>query len=340
MSGLDHPWDLTFLPSKTMLYTQRDRETITWRAPRGASHVVAHQPPGIWHGNETGMEAILVARDFKKTRHFFTCNGAGTDANHEVRVVMWRLSRNARHAYRVRNIVTGLPSTSGRHGGCRLRYGAAALYVSTGDAATGTNPQNLRSGGGKVLRVHANHGRAWGTNPFAHSKYSITRKIFTYGHRNVQGLARRANGQMWSVEQGTYRDDEVNLLRGGGNYGYNPVPGYNESVPMTDHSLPGRQISARWSSGDPTIATCGGIWLRGSRWGPWQNSLAVATLKDSSLRILRFTPKGVFVRMWIPPELNQTYGRLRSVEMGPTNALFITTDNGNGQDRILRVSPR
>ena len=79
--------------------------------------------------------------------------------------------------------------------------------------------------------------------------------MFTYGHRNVQGLAQRRDGTLWSVEHGSYRDDEVNLLRPGGDYGWNPVPGYNESVPMTDQSLPGRQVGARWRSGDPTLAT-------------------------------------------------------------------------------------
>ena len=82
--------------------------------------------------------------------------------------------------------------------------------------------------------------------------------MYTYGHRNVQGVAERADGTLWSIEQGSTRDDEVNLLVNGGDYGWNPVPGYNESVPMTDQSLPGTQLEARWRSGDSTLATSGG----------------------------------------------------------------------------------
>ena len=94
--------------------------------------------------------------------------------------------------------------------------------------------------------------------------------MVTYGHRNVQGLAQRSDGSIWSVEHGTDRDDEVNRLSTGGDYGWNPTPGYNESRPMTDQGLPGTQLNARWRSGKPTIATSGAAWVRGKQWGDLQ----------------------------------------------------------------------
>jgi glucose/arabinose dehydrogenase len=338
---VDIPWDLTFLPSGAMLFTERDRERIWWRGPEGRRRVVAATPRGVWHSGETGLMSILAARSFARTRHFFTCHGVTRSNGHAIRVVRWRLNGRATHARRVETIVPHLPTRSGRHGGCRLRFGAGgALYIGTGDAAVGSNPQNLRSGGGKVLRVRPRTGAGWPSNPFADADHPMKRRIYTYGHRNVQGLALRADGRMWSVEHGTYRDDEVNRLRKGGNYGWNPVPGYDETTPMTDFSLPGRQIGARWRSGDPTIATSGATWLRGQRWGRWEGCLAVATLADESLRIMRFRANGDFVRMWRPAALNGEYGRLRSVVLGPGNALYVTTANGGGRDRILRVAPR
>jgi aldose sugar dehydrogenase len=339
-SALDHPWDVTRIPgSSGLLFTERDRRTITYLDPGGTQHNVALSARPNYNSGETGLMSILLARDFRRTRHFFTCQGASVSGGHDVRVVMWKLAANRRSATKVRAIVTGLPSSSGRHGGCRLRFGKAALYIGTGDAAEGDNPQNLRSGGGKVLRVVPATGEPWPHNPYIHAPNKMKRRVFTYGHRNVQGLALRPNGQMWSVEQGTYRDDEVNRLQRGGNYGYNPVPGYNESVPMTDHSLPGIQRSAKWRSGDPTIATSGGIWLEGSRWGAWRNTLAVGVLKDTRLVILKFSPTGTFVRSWTPPALNGTHGRLRSPEIANHGALLITTDNGGGTDEILRIVP-
>ena len=100
---------------------------------------------------------------------------------------------------------------------------------------------------------------------------------------------------MWSAEHGPDRDDEINRLSSGGDYGWNPVPGYNESVPMTDQSLPGTQIEARWSSGFPTLATSGHRLGARGQWGAYQGTLAVAALKGSRLMFMRFDTSGRFV---------------------------------------------
>jgi glucose/arabinose dehydrogenase len=339
--GLDHPWDLTFLPNGGMLYTQRDRLSIRYRSPSGKDRVVRIREGGMWHSGEAGLMGILGTRSFERSRQFYTChaNRADRPSGHDVRVVLWRLSSDTRRASRVRTIVAGLPTVSGRHAGCRLRYGReGALYIGTGDAARTGVSQSLTSGGGKVLRVRPRTGRGWPGNPFAQAGNAMKRRIYTYGHRNVQGLALRPGSGMWAVEQGTYRDDEVNRLRAGGNYGWQAGPGYDESSPMTDFSLPGRQISARWDSGNPTIATSGGTFLQGRRWGVWEGALAVGVLKDSQIRILAFNKSGRFVRAWTPPKLNTGY-RMRSPVLGPDGNLYITTDNGGGRDRILKVVP-
>ena len=335
--GLDIPWDLTFLPGGGMLYTQRDRLSIRYHGPRGADRLVRIRTQGMWHSGETGLMSILAMRDFRRSHHFLTCHGSFAPGGHEVRVVLWKLSGDLTHAKRVRKVVTNLPATSGRHGGCRLRFGPeGALYVGTGDAAQTKNPQSLTSGGGKVLRVQPKSGRPWPGNPFIHADSPMKRKIYTYGHRNVQGLAVRPHGGMWSVEHGTYRDDEVNRLRRGGNYGWQPGPGYDESPPMTNYSLPGKQIGARWRSGSPTIAPSGAVWLKGKKWGIWDGCLAMAVLGHTQLRILKFNREGTFVRGWIPLKGN----RLRSAVQGPDGNLYLTTANGGGNDRILKVVPR
>ena len=143
---------------------------------------------------------------------------------------------------------------------------------------------------------------------------------------------------MWSVEHGPTEDDEINLLAAGRNYGWDPVPGYNQSVAMTDLvKFPGA-VEARWSSGSATLATSGGIFLDGSQWGVWEGRLAVATLRDSKLRIFEFSRDGALVSHVIVPELDGRYGRLRTPMMGPDGALYVTTSNGGGNDRILRIA--
>ncbi|MEO6604595.1 MAG: PQQ-dependent sugar dehydrogenase, partial [Aeromicrobium sp.] len=269
--GLDIPWDMAFLPDGSMLYTERSRRLVHLRTPGGVDTVVINtataDAAGVWASGETGMMGIEVAADFSTTGDFITCHGYRREASgtttQDVRVVRWKLNTAHTSARFVRTLVYTLPSTSGRHGGCALEKGASnSVYVGTGDAATGTNPQNVYSGGGKVLRVNATTGKGMSNNPFHASVRYIAQRIFTYGHRNVQGLARRADGRIWSIEQGSYRDDEVNLLSARGNYGWNPVPraagdpSYNEGAnsPMTDNTLPGTQLSAKWRSGTQTEA--------------------------------------------------------------------------------------
>ena len=197
-------------------------------------------------------------------------------------------------------LLKGLPTTSGRHGGCRLLIDEdGSLIVGTGDAAVGTNPRDLDSLGGKTLRLNRVTGAPWPSNPYAGASTN-RRYVHTYGHRNVQGLAERADGSLWSVEHGSYRDDEVNLLVNGGDYGWHPVPGYNESVPMTDQGLPGTQVDAKWSSGDPTVATSGGTFVYGSQWGAYDGALAVACLKASRVLFLTFDASGNLVRKRVP----------------------------------------
>ena len=252
-----------------------------------------------------------------------------------MQVIAWTIDAAYTSAARVADpLVAGLPTASGgRHGGCRLRFGPQGyLWISTGDGARGTTPQDLSSLGGKVLRVDASTGAAAPGNPFG-------TRIYTYGHRNVQGLALRpGTSQMWSVEHGPSRDDEINLLTSGGNYGWNPVPGYNESVPMTDLTEFPDAVEARWSSGNPTLATSGGIFLEGEQWGIWEGRLAVAALKRSELRLFEFAADGALLSEVVVPELDGTYARLRTPMLGPDGALYVSTSNGGGADRILRIT--
>ena len=258
-------------------------------------------------------------------------------------MIAWTINGEYTAATRVADpLVGGIPASNrGRHGGCRLRFGPQGyLWIATGDGVSATAPQDLTLLGGKVLRVDASTGAGAPTNPFASSP-----RVYTYGHRNVQGLALRpGTSQMWSVEHGPRVDDEINLLAPGGNYGWDPVrgsppPNHDDNVPMTDLAKFPDAVEAKWSSGESSLATSGGIFLEGAQWGIWEGRLAVATLRDSKLRLFEFTPDGAFVSQVIVAALNGTYGRLRTPMMGPDGALYVTTSNGPRKDHILRVAP-
>lgn len=276
--------------------------------------------------------ALVIDPGFSSNRKFYTCQATTSNV---VEVVAWTINTTYSAATRINDPLVGDIPAAGRHSGCRLRFGPQGyLWIATGDAASGTIPQDRSSLGGKVLRVQASSGAGAPGNPFADAPL-----IYTYGHRNIQGLAvRPGTSQMWIVEHGPTFDDEINLLTAGGNYGWDPVPGYNESVPMTDLTKFPAAIEARWSSGSSTLATSGGIFLQGAKWGKWNGWLAVASLKEQTLRLFHFASDGTFMEQVNVPEMNGMYGRLRTPMLGPDGSLYVTTSNG-ADDKILKITP-
>ena len=337
VSGLTIPWDVAFTPDGTMLFTQRGG-VLSSRLSDGTVQTVTADFSDLFASRETGLMGIVVDPNFASNRRFYTCQG---HTGPEVQVIAWTINSAYTAATRVADpLVGGIPASNGSHGGCRLRFGPDGyLWIATGDAATGTVPQDLTSLGGKVLRVNASTGAGAPANPFASNQNTNAKRVYTYGHRNVQGLALRpGTSQMWSVEHGPSVDDEVNLLAAGGNYGWNPVPGYNEGVPMTDLTEFPAAIEAKWSSGSTTLAASGAIFLEGDQWGIWEGRLAVATLKDRQLRVFEFDTDGTFESQAVVTELDGVFGRLRTPMMGPDGALYVTTSSGGSADRILRIA--
>jgi glucose/arabinose dehydrogenase len=327
LDGLDHPWDVVQAPDGTLLVDQR-AGGFTAVLPDGSAREVRADLGDLFADGETGLMGLALDPDFGQNRRLYSCQGREGGS---IAVVAWTVAEDWSAATRVADPLIGnlpLNEGSGRHGGCRLRFALdGALLVGTGDTARGTVPQDPSSLGGKVLRADAATGEV---------------EIWTSGHRNVQGLAVRPGGdQVFSVEHGPDRDDEVNLLRDGGNYGWDPDGSgqYDESVPMTDPDIPGA-VPAVWSSGVPTLATSGATFVEGADWGAYDGLLLVALLKAQGVLALRLDEDGTVRQESRLPELEGTYGRLRSVQQGSDGALYVTTDNGDGADRLLRVTPR
>ena len=264
-----------------------------------------------------------------------------------MQVIAWTIDADYDEATRVVDpLVEGIPIGPGPwHSGGRLVFGPEGyLWIATGDGRVVRGAQDLASLGGKILRVDPGTGAPAPGNPFGASS-----PVYAYGFRNPQGLALRpGTDQMWLVEHGPKHDDEINLLAPGGNYGWDPIPDdgtlvfydYSDEagVPMTDLAKFPSARQARWSSGFPTLATSGAVFLDGPQWGEWEGRLAVATLKTKSLRVFEFTEQGDFAGQIVVPELDGSQGRLRTPVLGPDGALYVATSNRPGVDRILRVS--
>ncbi|WP_064058372.1 PQQ-dependent sugar dehydrogenase [Prescottella equi] len=348
MDGLAKPWDVVVAPDGAILTGERAGRFVVKR-PDGTVGEMTADLSDLYAEGETGLMGIALASDFATSRTVYTCQGhrqagggslgAGSlgsaDAGTDIRVVSWTAGPEWTTLTRTGDVLTGIPTgAGGRHGGCRiLAHPDGTLYIGTGDTASPTVPQDRNSLGGKVLHVDADGSPAAG-NPFPDSP------VFTLGHRNVQGLALQpGTGRIYGIEQGTSRDDEVNLLDAGNNYGYRPDRApfiYDESVPMTDPVRVPGAVAAVWSSGAPTLATPGGTFVSGAAWGEWDGALAVTTQQGREMLLLKLTADGTAVTETDSVLTDQ--GRLRSATRMPDGSLLVTTDNGTG-DKVLRVAP-
>lgn len=350
VAGLEHGWDVGFLPDGQVLLTERPgRLTLLDQAMPGATATVLEADFGdLGATGEGGLMGLVVHPDFAESRRFTTCQTHWDGASPvDARLVTWELAEDGGSASRLRDpLVGGLPlSPSGRHSGCRPTLAPdGTLLVGTGDAADGRNAQDLHSLGGKVLRFDLATGDPAPGNPFERADDAGQRLIWTYGHRNVQGVAiQPGTGAAYSAEHGPDVEDEVNRLQAGGNYGWDPaqggtVGGYDESVPMTDLDRFPDAVEAVWNTGDRTEAICAVEFLTGQAWGELDGVLAVTTLKGSKLLLLSVGPEGAVSDVTVPDELDQTYGRLRAARLGPDGALYVTTSNG-ADDQLLRITP-
>lgn len=328
ITGLDKPWDIAWLPNGTVLVTERPGRVNVYLDGPDAGPVVIPLTDVVARG-EGGVMGLEVDPSFASNGYVYVCTTSSAGADDDVRLV--RLTLRVPDGDQVidrRDIVTGMPYSTGRHSGCRPRFGPDGnLWVGTGDAAIGTTPQDDASLGGKVLRIDRD-GVAVADNPSG-------LRWLSKGHRNIQGIAFRSDGVGVSTEHGPDVDDEINLLVAG-NFGWDPIPGYNESVPMTDLEKFPDAIEAVWSSGSPTLALSGATFIEGDAWGNWNGVLAVATLKAQHLHIYVVDSEG---KVSGEERVIRDEGRLRSPRQGPDGLLYITNDGGSGSGKVLRVTP-
>ncbi len=347
-TGLSNGWDIGFLPDRTALVTQRAGviSLVSGLREGATTTQVRADLSDLFVQSEGGLMGMVVHPDFATSRRFTTCQthqegGRAVD----IRLVTWRLADGGRSAVREKDLLTGLPISTGRHSGCRPTIAAdGALLVGTGDTAQGAIPQDLTSLGGKVLRLDLQTGKPLPDNPFASSTNARQRYVYSYGHRNLQGVATQpGTGAVYTAEHGPSSNDEVNRIRSGANYGWDPsqggtVGGYDEGVPMTDTQRFPDAVPAVWQSGSTTQAVCAAAFLSGPQWGAYDGALVVTALKGAKLLLLRLDAAGAVVDVTIPPSTNGPYGRLRAARVGPDGALYVTTTNGD-DDKLLRITP-
>lgn len=302
------PWGLAFLPDGTALITLRDRAAVLHLATRGRP-VSVGRVPWVVPGGEGGLLGIAVSPRFASDRQVFFYLTSAVDN----RVI--RMTYNGAALRKATVIVRGIPK-AGIHNGGRLAFGPDGyLYISTGDAGRRPVAQDRRSLGGKILRVTTTGAAAPG-NPIPGSR------IWSLGHRNVQGMAWSRTGAMYASELGANTWDELNRILPGRNYGWPIVEGIARRPGFVN---PIRQ----WPTAD---ASPSGIAI--GRDG----AVYMAALRGQSLWRIPLDSRG---RAGTPQRFYQgTFGRLRTVVAAPNGRLWVVTSNSNvsprrGDDRII-----
>ncbi|MEZ2389193.1 sorbosone dehydrogenase family protein [bacterium RCC_150] len=307
--GLNTPWSIVFTNDGTAIISERDTRLL--KSVRNDRVTTIGEFPGVVPGGEGGLLGLALSPSFARDHLLYSYFTAESD-NRIARTRLEQDPAGALHLGAPEVVFTGIPKASTHNGG-RIRFGPDGfLYVGTGDAQHPGQAQDRNALGGKVLRLTADGKPAPG-NPFGNNP------VYSYGHRNVQGLAWDSAGRLWASEFGPDADDELNLIQAGGNYGWPEVTG-----------APGRSgfIDAK------------AVWPSTADASPSGLEIVNGTAFTAALR---------GQRLWAVPldgeraevpvaYFTNDYGRLRDVSLAPDGTLWVLS-NGQNPDfaLVLRV---
>ncbi len=332
VSGLDEPWAIGFLPSGALLITERAGRLLHI-SPDGTVQTVTGLPQ-VEADGQGGLLDVLVPVDFAQTRQIYLTyskdqrRGAGTA------VAVGTLSSDGSRLEATRDIFEMATGTrGGRHFGSRIVEGGDGhLYITIGDRGDRDLAQDTSIEAGSVVRI-AHDGSIPADNPFLGDRRAQP-GLFSIGHRNPQGAARDAAGNLWVVEHGARGGDEVNFLRPGANYGW-PVISYGThysgfSIGEGTQQDGLEQPAHYW---DPSIAPSGMMIYQGSMFPEWQGDIFVGSLKFNLISRLKVSGEDATeVEELEGPET----GRVRDIRQAPDGSIWFLSVGLGAAYRISR----
>jgi aldose sugar dehydrogenase len=329
-SGLSVPWSLAFLPNADILVTERDGRLRVVRQGRLDPRPILGVPD-VQASGHGGLLDIAVHPDFVHNSLVYLTYTKSGERGMTVAVLRGRLE-----ATRLSDVQDILVAEAwGRWDlqfGSRLAFGwDRSLFVSIGDRNERHRAQDLSDHAGTILRLQ-DDGGVPDDNPFV-GRAGFRPEIYSYGHRNVQGLAiHPVTGAVWASEHGPQGGDEVNEVFPGANYGW-PLATFGKdymgeiiSPPHHEGTVQPRML---WV---PSIGTGGMMFYVGDKFPKWSGNLFVAATSGRQIQRLFFTEAGTLGREDLLAELGQ---RVRDVQEGPDGLIYAVTDAG----LVLRIQP-
>lgn len=333
VDNMDVPWGLAFLPGDDLLITERDGDFYRFSAASGLTKI--EDVPQVVARGQGGLMDIEIHPDFENNRFIYLSYSKKEPGGNKATTAVVRATLENNKLVDPEDIFIALPYEGTRHHyGSRLEFDEEGfLYISVGDRGQRDKyPQKLDNSCGKIHRVH-DDGRIPQTNPFVNTPGAI-RSIFSYGHRNPQGLViNKESGALWSNEHGPRGGDEMNSVQAGKNYGW-PVISYGINYNGTSftnltHKAGMEQPEHYW---DPSIGVCGLDFVYSWRYPEWQGDALAGSLRFEYLARLIIEDGKIIGE----EKLLEDIGRLRDVKMGRDGYIYVSVEDPG---RVLRIVP-
>ncbi|MBW8846535.1 MAG: PQQ-dependent sugar dehydrogenase [Burkholderiales bacterium] len=338
VEGLKTPWAVAFLPGGQLLITERDGQMRTAQ-PGGKPSAPITGLPAIDVGGQGGLLDVQADSDFARNRTIYFCfsEPSADKKSNSTALARAHLSDDLKRLTDVKVIFSQKPKVdSHNHFGCRIvEMPDGKLMLSLGERfSQKESAQTLDNHLGKIVRV-GKDGSVPADNPFVNTPGALP-EIWSYGHRNSQGLTLDAKGQLWQHEHGPQGGDELNLIKPKLNYGW-PVITYGENY---GGGKIGDGIAAKAGMEQPivkwvpSIAPSGLVRLKSAKYGPaWQNSFFIGSLKFGYLERVKLDADNRPVEQ---EKLFPDAGRMRDVREGPDGLLYLVLESSG---RVVRVKP-
>ena len=331
---LSIPWGMTFLPDGRMLVTEKSGELIHFK---DGKKTTISNVPDVYTRGQGGLLDVEAHPDYENNGWIYISysskKGKGKGGN--TALMRAKLEDNTLEDIELL-YKAGPNTTKGQHFGSRIVFdNDGYLFLSIGErGARDENPQDITRDGGKIYRFF-DDGKIPEDNPFV-GKDGAKTAIYSYGHRNPQGLAKNPEtGEIWDNEHGPKGGDEINVVKAGANYGW-PVITYGvnySGTPITDKTeMKGMEQPIHYWV--PSIAPSGMAFVTSENYGDWKGSVLVGSLKFQYLERLSMDGKKVIKREKFMGDL----GRVRDVKEGPDGLIYVAVE-GKGVYKLVPSIP-